>query len=83
MLHGNFRIPLCDSFIYMCSVSVSQIIQPLVRQNKCFRKVSPACREPASPSSELARPRDHFLPVLYNAPEENALEQHSAECEKH
>lgn len=49
ILHGNFHILLCDSFIYMCSVSDSQIIQPVVRQNKSFRKVSPACREPYRP----------------------------------
>lgn len=83
ILHGNFHILLCDSFIYMCFVSDSQIIQPMVRQNKSFRKVSPACREPATPSSKLAKPRDRFLHVLYNGPKENALEQHSAECEKH
>lgn len=83
ILHGNSHIPLCDSFIYTCFMSASQIIQPLLRQNKCFGKVSPACREPASPSSERAKPRARSLCVLYNAPEENALEQHSAECEKH
>lgn len=32
ILGGNFHIPLCDSFIYMCPMSVSQIIQPLVQQ---------------------------------------------------
>lgn len=83
ILHGNFHIPLCDSFIYMCSMSVSQIIQPLECQNKCFRKVSSACREPVLLSSQLPKPRDCFLVVLFNAPEENALEQHSVECEKH
>lgn len=83
ILHGNFHTPLCDSFIYMCPMSVSQIIQPLVRKNKCFGKVSSACSEPTSSSSRLAKPRDCFLCSLYNASEENALEQHSVECEKH
>lgn len=83
ILHGNFHIPLCDSFIYMCSVSVSQIIQPLVHKNKYFGKVSSARNKPASSSSGLAKPRDCFLCSLYNASEENALEQHSVECEKH
>lgn len=83
ILPGNFHIPLCDSFIYMCSMSVPQIIQPLLCQNKCFRKVNPACREPGSLSSKLANPKDHFLCVLYKAPEENTLQQYSAECEKH
>jgi len=65
--------------LYVCP----QIIQLLVHQNKCFRKVNPACREPDSLSSKLTKLRDSFLPVLYNASEENALEQHSVECEKH
>lgn len=83
ILHGNFHIPLCDSFIYMCSVSVSQIIQPLVHKNKYFGKVSSARNKPASSSSGLAKSKDCFLCSLYNASEENALEQHSVECEKH
>lgn len=83
VLHRNFHIPLCDSFIYMCSMSVSQIIQPLVHKNKCFGKLSSACNKPASSSSGLAKPRDCFLCSFYNTFEENALEQHSVECEKH
>lgn len=79
ILHGNFHIPLGDSFICVCAVSASQIIQPLLRQSKWFRKV----REAAPPSAELAKPRVRLLRVLYNTPEENAPEQHSAECEKH
>lgn len=28
ILHGSFHIPLCDSFIYMCSMSVSDYSAP-------------------------------------------------------